>query len=264
MTPPPADLSQLVVLVTGGGSGIGRGIAEAFAASGAAVAVVGRRAEPLEETVSLLRAHGARALAVPGDVTRPEQAAAAVERTVEALGGLHCLINNAGVAVQGPFEETTREEVDRVVDVDLKGPMWMIRAALPELERHADTRRASILNISTSVTRIPVPGYALYAAAKAGLENLTRGLAFELAPRRIRVNAISPGVVATDIFAKMLGADTAASMLESFAPMVPLGRVGQPADVARIAVMLCDPASDWITGAIVAVDGGLALGTLAP
>jgi NAD(P)-dependent dehydrogenase (short-subunit alcohol dehydrogenase family) len=261
---PSADLSQLVVLVTGGGSGIGRGIAEAFARQGASVAVSGRRLGPLDETAAALEAIGVRALAIAGDVSQPDQAEHIVAQTRAALGDLHCVVNNAGVAVQGPFVETTVDDVHRLIDIDLKGPIFVIRAAIPHLARHAERRLASILNISSSVTQIPLPSYTLYAAAKAGLDNLTRGLALELAPQRIRVNAISPGVVATPIFARMLGQETAAAMLSSFGPMVPLGRVGQPSDIARMAVTLCAPSSDWITGAIVAVDGGLALGTVAP
>jgi NAD(P)-dependent dehydrogenase (short-subunit alcohol dehydrogenase family) len=255
-------LRGLAVLVTGGGSGIGRAIALAFAAQGASVAVAGRRRQPLLETVASLERFGVEAAAIDGDVSRASDARDLVERAAGALGALHVVINNAGAAHQGTFADTPEEQVHRLIDINLEGPIFVIQAALPHLARHATERTAAILNITSSVTQAPVPGYSIYAAAKAGLESLTRNLALELAPRRIRVNAISPGVVETPIFAGMLGDAAAREMLGSFGPHVPLGRVGHPDDIARMAVVLCDPRHAWVTGAIVAVDGGLALGTV--
>ena len=119
-----------------------------------------------------------------------------------------------------------------------------------------------VRNISTNVTQSVVPGYSVYAAAKAGLDTLTRYLALELAPKRIRVNAILPGVVETPIFETLMPEEAVGGFLSGFGPQVPLGRVGQPADIARIAVALCSADNNWVTGALVPVDGGSALGTV--
>jgi NAD(P)-dependent dehydrogenase (short-subunit alcohol dehydrogenase family) len=253
-------LAGRAALITGGGSGIGLGIASAFAAAGCAVALAGRRRQPLEEAAAELAARGVHAIAVPGDVADPRAARALVERTVEELGALHVLVNAAGVARLGPFGEITDQDVRELIGIDLEGPIFVTRAALPELRRHRESGGAAVLNVSSSVTLMALKDYAVYSAAKAGLDMLTRCLALELAADRVRVNAVLPGVVETGIFVKMLGVERAREHLERMPSFVPLGRLGQPADVARAAVFLCDPANDWITGAILPVDGGLSLG----
>lgn len=256
----PRPLAGRVALVTGGGSGIGLGIARALADAGCAVALAGRTPGPLEQAARDLAARGVPATAVPGDVTDPADAHSMVERTVAELGDLHVLVNNAGVARLGPFGDISDDDVHALVDVDLKGPIFVTRAALPELRRHGDSGGAAVLNVSSSVTLMAVKSYAVYSAAKAGVDMLTRCLALELAEERIRVNAVLPGVVETGIFERFLGAERAQQHLEAMPGFVPLGRIGQPADVGRAAVFLCDPANDWITGAILPVDGGLSLG----
>lgn len=248
-----------VALITGGGTGIGLGIAEAFAAAGAAVVLSGRRREVVEAAAGRIRERGGRALAVAADVAREDDARRLVEAAVAELGALHVLVNNAGIACYGPFDELPSTDLEAMIDVDLKGPMWMIRAALPHLRRHRETRRASILNISSSVTLNPVPRYAVYSAAKAGLDMLTRCLARDLAPDRIRVNAINPGIVETPILATMMPAAAVPRALRRAAEQTPLGRVGRPADVARLALYLASPAGEWLTGAVVPVDGGISL-----
>lgn len=257
---PRRPLAGRVALITGGGSGIGLGIARALADAGCAVALAGRTAEPLERAARELSAQGTPATAVAGDVTDPDDARALVERTVAELGDLHVLVNNAGVARLGPFGEITDDDVHALVDVDLKGPIFVTRAALPFLRRHRESGGSAVLNVSSSVTLMALKRYAVYSAAKAGLDMLTRCLALELAADRVRVNAVLPGVVETGIFEKFLGAEGARQHLAAMPGFVPLGRLGQPADVGRAAVFLCDPANDWITGAILPVDGGLSLG----
>jgi NAD(P)-dependent dehydrogenase (short-subunit alcohol dehydrogenase family) len=249
-----------VALITGGGSGIGFGIAAALAEAGCAVALAGRREEPLRRGVEELAAGGARAIAASGDVTDPAAARRMVERTLAELGGLHVLVNAAGIAQVGPFGEIGDADVHALIDVDLKGPIFVTRAALPALRAHREDGGAAVLNVSSSVTLMALKEYAVYSAAKAGIDMLTRCLALELAADRIRVNAVLPGVVGTGIFAKFLGEERARRHLDAMPAFVPLGRIGQPADVGRAAVFLCDPANDWITGAILPVDGGLSLG----
>ena len=255
----PVFPRDTVALITGGGTGIGLGIAEALAAAGAAVALSGRREAVVEAAARGIRGRGARAVAVAADVSREDDARRLVETTVAELGALHVLVNNAGIARYGPLESLSSADLDAIVDVDLKGPMWMIRAALPQLRRHRETRRASIVNVSSSVTLQPVANYAVYSAAKAGLDMLTRCLARDLAADRVRVNAINPGIVETPIFETMMPAAAVGRALRRAAEQTPLGRVGRPADVARLALYLASPASEWLTGAVVPIDGGISL-----
>jgi NAD(P)-dependent dehydrogenase (short-subunit alcohol dehydrogenase family) len=255
------DLSGRSCLVSGGGTGIGLAIADRLAAAGAAVAVAGRRGEVLAEAASELRTrHGGRVEALVGDVSDPADCRRIVDEAVAGLGGLHLLVNNAAVFKAGPVEAASRHDVDEVFDIDLKGPVFLLQAALPELRRGAAAvGDAAVLNISSSVTVSPVPNYSLYSAAKAGLETLTRCWAVDLAADHIRVNAIAPGLVRTPVFATMMPPEEVDGFLESFEDVIPLGRVGEPDDVARLALFVCSPLCEWMTGAIVPLDGGLSL-----
>jgi len=249
-----------VALVSGGGTGIGEAIARAFARAGAAVAISGRRLEVVRAAATTIAAEtGREVLAIAGDVARRADCVRMVAETIERFGQLDLLVNNAGVSRGGPLGDMTEEAVHLVVDVDLKGPVFLTQVALPALERSGEERRASILNISSSVTFHPVPNFSVYSAAKAGLDMLTRCWAIELAPRRIRVNAICPGIVRTPVFETMLPPGAIAGHLEHFEQVTPLGRIGTPGDVARLALFLSSPASEWTTGAVVPVDGGLSL-----
>ena len=195
----------------------------------------------------------------PGDVSRKSGCEIVVERTLEAFGSLSILVNNAGVAAPGPLAEAAEEDVHAMVDIDLKGPIFLSQAALAALRAAAVSGDASILSISSSVTFQALENYSVYSAAKAGLDMLTRCWAKELAPSGVRVNAISPGIVDTPVFERMMPREEIPAFLQGFAELVPLGRVGQPADVASLAVFLCGPGSAWTTGAVIPVDGGLSL-----
>ncbi len=253
------ELEGKVALITGGGSGIGLAIAEALLNAGAQVAISGRNLEKLQAATALLDAPQ-RTHAVAGDVTRPADAERMVTTTIEAFGALHILVNNAGIALGGALEDMGSEEIDAVIDIDLKGPMHVTSAALPHLRVHRDSGGAAVVNISSSVTQHPLANYSLYSAAKAGVDMLTRCWAREWAEDRIRVNALCPGVVRTPIFETMMPAAGVERFLRQIAEQTPLGRVGEPADVARLVRLLAGPGGEWITGAIVPVDGGLSLG----
>lgn len=253
------ELAGKVALVTGGGTGIGEAIARALAMAGAAVAVSGRRQEILDAVVLSLETWGARALAVPGDVASPGDARAMVDRTVTELGALHVLVNNAGIVRGGPLERMTEDDIDAVIDIDLKGPIHVLRAALPHLAAHAEIGGASVINISSSVTQTVVGKTSVYSAAKAGLDQLTRCLALDLADRNIRVNAICPGIVETPIFETVMSPAAAKRYLRSAAGNTPLGRPGRPVDIAELALFLASPRSEWMTGSVLTLDGGISL-----
>lgn len=256
---PPADLEGSAVLVTGGGTGIGRAIAEALAAAGASVALSGRRREPLEAAAGAIRAAGGEATWVTGDVASPADCARMVAATVEAFGSLRILVNNAGVADAGGLADMTPAIVDRLIDTDLKGPIHLTRAALDHLAAHQAAGGAAVINVSSSVTQHPIPGYSVYAAAKAGLDMLTRNWARELGSARIRVNAVCPGVVRTPIHEARMDEAALAGFLAAVSEQTPIGRTGEAADVARLVRFLASPAADWITGAVIPIDGGLSL-----
>jgi 3-oxoacyl-[acyl-carrier protein] reductase len=229
MTAPAYRLDGKRALVTGGGTGIGLGIAEAFAASGARVVLAGRRADVLRRAAEWI---GPPAVSLAADVTSP-----------------------ADRGLSRPLAELDEAAWRRILDVNVVAPAELSRAALPALR----ARRGSILNISTGAALHPVPGYAAYGSSKAALNYVSQVLAMEAAPE-VRVNVICPGGVDTPIFATFVPEEKIPSVLQRFRDSTPLGRVGRPADVAGAAVYLSSDAAEWVTGAVLTVDGGMNLG----
>lgn len=233
-------------LVTGGGSGIGRGVALRFAAEGAAVVVAGRRAERLQETAT-----GADGISTQaGDAGDPDDARAMVEAVVSRHGGLDVLFHAAGVLRRNEIlTETTQEEWDDDVAANLTSAFHLCRAAIP----HLLESRGTIVLVASQLAHVGSPGYATYCATKGGILALTRALACDLGPRGVRVNALSPGVVETEM--AYIGRDFAA-MRDQVAAGLPLRRVGTPEDMAGPAVFLASEESSWMTGHSLVVDGG--------
>lgn len=244
-------LSNQIALVTGGGTGIGRGIAQRFAEEGAKVVVVGRREEPLRETsAGHAGIHGWTV-----DVTSEADRAELAERLTSEFGGLDILVNNAGVVTSGPLSETPESEWERLFGVNVLAPLALARTFLPTLTE----RKGSILNVSTGASLRPVPGYGAYGATKAALNYLSQVMALESAPD-VRVNVLCPGGVDTPIFDTFLDESQRQQTLDYFAGATPLGRIGQPQDLASAAVFLSSREAEWITGSTLVVDGGLNLG----
>ena len=244
------DLSDEVAVVTGAGRGIGRGIAEMLADAGASVAVAARRGDDLDDVVATIEAAGGRALAVPTDVTADGALDALAQRTVEAFGTLSIWVNNAGGSPgRQPLTELSAEDWRFTVDLNLTSVLVGSQVAA----RHMD--RGSIVNITSRSSSGSVPGNGHYAAAKAGVNVLTATLATELGPD-IRVNAVAPGAVPTDIFYEVM--KLTPDELPQYAKDtgVPLERLGTPADIAAAVLYLASPASSWVTGEIITVSGG--------
>ena len=260
MTIGEKEYKNRVILITGGGSGIGRELALTFARQGAAVAITGRRKDPLAETVHDIVKDGGKAMAITGDISNPMDCQKAVAECVSQLGHLHVLINNAGIARIGSLAQTADDEIAHMLDINLRGAMLMSKYSLPELTKQGATKASNILNIGSSAATVPVKNFSVYSAAKAGMNHFTRCMALELAPDHIRVNCINPGVVDTPIFETMMPTAAVQKAMENFAVQTPLGRVGQPSDIAEAALFLCSSKAAWITGAVLLVDGGISLG----
>lgn len=239
------------VIVTGGGTGIGRATALAFAELGADVALVGRRAAPLEAVASEIRARGRRAVAVPADVRQSDQVETAFGRASDALGGLRVVVNNAGGQFPARAEEISDNGWGAVVDLNLNGTFYCCRTALPLMEASGG---GAIVNMSANFVVRPVAGLAHSIAARSGVAHLTSALALEWATRRIRVNCIAPGTILTDGAVREMAPSP--RQRERLIAGVPMGRWGTPEEVAAAIVFLASDAASYLTGVTLVLDGG--------
>ena len=242
---------EKVVLVTGGSRGIGRACAVAFAKAGAAVVVIsyaGNEAAA-QESIKLVQEAGAKAEAVKFDVADSAACAAAVDSIVKTHGRLDVLVNNAGVAVDGLVMRMKDEDWDKQLDTNLKGAFALIRAASRPMMKQ---RGGAIINLTSIVGESGNAGQAAYSASKAGLIGLTKSVAKELASRNIRVNAVSPGFIGTDMTAG-INDEMRKKMLEN----IPLARLGTPEEVANAVVFLASDSAAYITGEVLKVNGGM-------
>ena len=244
------SLEGKVAVVTGGGRGIGRAIALALADAGADVAVaVSRDVAAAEAVADEIRAKGRKAIARQTDVSNAEQAEALVAAAVEELGRIDILVNNAGITRDMLIMRLSEEDWDAVIDVNLKGTYNCTKSAVKRMVRQ---RSGRIVNV-TSVNGISgAPGQANYAASKAGMIGLTKSVAKEVGARGITCNAVAPGYIKTQM-TESLSEELTGAVLK----MVPLGRLGEPEDVAGVVNFLCSDAASYVTGQVLVVDGGL-------
>jgi NAD(P)-dependent dehydrogenase (short-subunit alcohol dehydrogenase family) len=249
------ELDGMVALVTGATSGIGRATARRLAAEGARVALVGRDADTLAEVARQVREADGEASEVRADVTLEREAQRAVEETIERFGGLDVLVNAAGIISNGTVENTALEDWDAMMNVNLRSVFQLMQLAVPYLEK----RPGNVVNVSSVTGLRAFPGVLAYCVSKAGVDQLTRCAALELAAKGIRVNAVNPGVVVTNIHRRGGMADEAyAAFLEHSKKTHPLGRVGAAEEVAELILFLASDRAAWITGATHSIDGGRA------
>jgi len=252
------SLDGKVVVITGGGTGLGRAMVRALARAGANFAIAGRRQGPIDDAASEVQALGREALAVSTDVSDSAQANRLVSATLERFGHIDVLINNAGAMqenVRKPVWDISDDEWHRVMDVNLTGAFYCARAVAKPM---ADQGQGKIINVASGFGLRAGRDIYMYCCSKGGLIQLTRVLAFNLAQYRITVNSIVPGFIPT------MGADTMGETVPRSGAFLPIGKLGRPEDVGPVAVFLASPASDYMTGEMFILDGGGLAAGLAP
>ena len=243
------NLSGQSALVTGAGRGLGRCIAQSLAAAGAKVACIDVNVESLADTVAAIRGAGGTAEPIACDVTDSARVGQVVDEVVKLWSGLNILVNNAGITRDNVIVRMKDEQWDAVININLRGTFLFTRAAARPMMK---SRQGRIINIASVSGLMGNPGQVNYSASKAGVIGLTRTVARELASRNVTVNAVAPGFIATDMTAA-LGED----ILKKVREEIPLGRLGEPQDVADAVLFLASDAASFITGHVLTVDGGL-------
>ena len=241
------------VIVTGASSGIGRATALRFARGGASVLVVGRSEAALAEVAAAVECEGGRSATLAADVTHSDAPARIVDAALNHLGGLTTLVNAAGVIGSGSIETTTDEQWDAMLDINTRAPFRLMRAATPALIASS----GSIVNVSSVTGLRSFPGVLAYCVSKSAVDQLTRCAALELAPKGVRVNAVNPGVVISNLHRRGgMNEDSYAAFLEHSKATHPIGRPGEPHEIADLIFFLASPNAAWITGETISIDGG--------
>jgi 3-oxoacyl-[acyl-carrier protein] reductase len=244
------ELTGKSAIVTGSSRGIGRTIALRLAQLGVGVVInyAGNR-DAAQQVVKEIHAFGETAIAVQADVSKPNEITALFTSTIEQYGKVDILVNNAGIMILKLIRDTTEEDFDRIPSINVKGVFFALKEAATRL---SDGGR--VINFSTTVTRLMLPTYGAYCAAKAAVEQLTRVFAKEVGARGITVNSVSPGPTNTELFTQ----GKTEEAIQRFASMAALGRIGEPEDIAKVVLFLVSDEAAWITGQNIGVNGGLA------
>jgi NAD(P)-dependent dehydrogenase (short-subunit alcohol dehydrogenase family) len=239
-----------VTLVVGASSGIGRAVARRFGEEGANVVAAARSLDRLETLAREIRDAGGTAIAVECDLTDRESVDGAIDTATEAFGRVDVAFNSAGTITRGPITETDEADMERVVDVNLQGPMRLARAVLPELVETEGT----LINVSSEAGERGIENLPAYCASKGGLNTLTKQLAVEFGPEGVNVNAIAPGTTKTEINEEVRREDP--EWVERRREDIPIGRLNEPEDVSELAVYLASPEAKTVNGSVVNIDGG--------
>lgn len=249
------EFANKTVLITGATSGIGKATALRFAQAGASIAAVGRDEAALSELKLQIEASGAHLLAIQADLAREKEVGTVVSKTGEHFGGIDVLVNAAGHISSGTVENTSLEAWDAMLAINLQAPFMLMQQALPMIIE----RRGNIVNVSSVTGLRAFPGVLAYCVSKAGLDQLTRCAALELAAKGVRVNAVNPGVVVTEIHKRGgMTEEQYEAFLEHSQSTHPLGRVGEAGEIAELIFYLASDRASWITGATYSIDGGRA------
>ena len=253
------EFAGKVVLITGGGTGMGKKTAQLFLEQGANVVINGRRKELLEKTAKELDPSGQRVLTMVGSISVKATATAMVAAAVKRFGGVDILVNNAGIFKPTAFLDHTEEDVTAYIDTIFKGTFFATQAAIPQMQKRGG---GAIVNVGSmwALQAVSVTPSSAYSAAKAGVHALTHNLALEFAKDKIRVNTVAPAVVETPVFDTFLTPAQVKEVLPTFNAFHPLGRNGQPQDIAEAILFLASNRASWITGVVLPVDGGVMAG----
>jgi gluconate 5-dehydrogenase len=253
MSLPFFDLSGKVALVTGAYRGLGFAIARGLALAGATVVLNARKAAEVESAAEKLRGEGLKAASSVFDVTDRVAIRAAVEKLLAEHGGIDILFNNAGIQRRGPMVDFAAADWDAVIATNLSAPFLVSQAVLPSM---IASKHGKIVHVASLMSELARPNVIPYTAAKGGVRQLTRGMAVELAPHNVQVNAIAPGYFATEMNTALLADAQFTAWVNK---RTPAGRWGEPSEIAGLAVFLASPASDYVTGQLLFIDGGMSV-----